>query len=271
MQETNYCAHAIDGLKQLINVLPEGLAREASLSAIGSIKKSIKFRIPDFGKIFHIREGDTLGNIINKYIPSFRLPYPVIALEFANPSKITDAEVCIIQEQIFEEELWIVLKTISRVNIDGKKLWVPRSFGAAICCESLNHVTFKQMEPEFCTEWAGNGEYAIESDLTILVQFLAALSCSNSATADAPDPNPSLNAKRKSSGKTPFFSYKTLTISASESHAKGSGNGGAHSSPRVHLRRGHIRRLTDRTVWVNSCVVGDKSKGMVVKDYQVTA
>ena len=45
--------------------------------------------------------------------------------------------------------------------------------------------------------------------------------------------------------------------------------GGTHASPRVHLRRGHIRKIADgRTVWVQACVVGSKH-GMVLKDYKL--
>ena len=76
--------------------------------------------------------------------------------------------------------------------------------------------------------------------------------------------------KREAKGKVPFFTYKVLTLKPSK-RSSGEGLGGTHASPRVHLRRGHIRRLPDKRIWVNGCVVGDKSKGMVVKDYAVPA
>ncbi|MNC48955.1 hypothetical protein D3C75_981010 [compost metagenome] len=105
--------------------------------------------------------------------------------------------------------------------------------------------------------------------VTTLAQFMAALSCSNSTAADATPPNPALNAKRRKAGKTPFFTYKVLTITTNGSASSKEGQCGTHGSPRVHLRRGHIRRLPEKTVWVNACVVGDKSKGLVQKDYKM--
>lgn len=48
--------------------------------------------------------------------------------------------------------------------------------------------------------------------------------------------------------------------------------GGTHATPRWHIRRGHWRTLADgRRVFVRECEVGDKSRGGVVKDYEVAA
>lgn len=100
-----------------------------------------------------------------------------------------------------------------------------------------------------------------------VVEFCCALSCSNVDFKDTVQPPQQLNRARAKKGLTEFFSYHVLTVGGG-SHGS-SGGGGTHASPRVHLRRGHIRRLPDKRVWVNACVVGDKSRGMVVKDYAV--
>jgi hypothetical protein len=47
-------------------------------------------------------------------------------------------------------------------------------------------------------------------------------------------------------------------------------SGGTHASPRVHLRRGHIRRLPGKNIWVNATIVGNSDLGVVIKDYSVT-
>jgi hypothetical protein len=48
--------------------------------------------------------------------------------------------------------------------------------------------------------------------------------------------------------------------------------GGTHATPRWHIRRGHWRTIADgRRVFVRECEVGDKSRGGVVKDYEVAA
>lgn len=38
---------------------------------------------------------------------------------------------------------------------------------------------------------------------------------------------------------------------------------------RVHLRRGHLRRLPGKVVWVQPAVVGTLERGVVHKDYRV--
>ena len=94
------------------------------------------------------------------------------------------------------------------------------------------------------------------------------LGCSNVDTADNPAPA-ALNKKRARTGKFPILTHKTLVIVADAKRHEKANCGGTHTSPRVHLRRGHIRRVGEsRRVWVQPCVVGSKH-GVVTKDYKV--
>lgn len=104
-----------------------------------------------------------------------------------------------------------------------------------------------------------------------IMSAMEVLACSNVAWIDNPAPK-LINKARVKKGKVPLYSYKTLHILANESGEKvRSAGNGKHASPRVHLRRGHIRRLqSGKRVWVQSCVVGDKSRGVVAKDYAVS-
>jgi hypothetical protein len=96
------------------------------------------------------------------------------------------------------------------------------------------------------------------------------LNCSN-VKPIVVDPVAALNKKRARSGKTPFFSYHVLQIDADRAQNGGGGQGGGHASPRLHLRRGHIRALPDgkRTTFVRAHLVGDANKGHVKKDYVI--
>jgi hypothetical protein len=79
-----------------------------------------------------------------------------------------------------------------------------------------------------------------------------------------------INAKRLAKSKVPFFEFKVLTLDLDEKAKSLSPNPkGTHSSPRVHLRRGHIRRLPDRSIFVRAAVVGDKGRGAVMKEYAI--
>lgn len=95
-------------------------------------------------------------------------------------------------------------------------------------------------------------------------------SCSNIIYVEH-NPPKLINEKRIKKNKVPFFSYKTLHIKNEQKEiTTNDENRKAHSSPRVHLRRGHIRKLQNGSrVWVRHCLVGDKNKGLVLHDYKV--
>lgn len=103
----------------------------------------------------------------------------------------------------------------------------------------------------------------------VVWNIFAVMACSNVRTRDH-QPDAALNKKRAKAGKVPLVSYKTLEIVVPNTRYEGGGpGGGTHASPRVHLRRGHIRKIADgKTVWVQACVVGSKH-GMVLKDYKL--
>jgi hypothetical protein len=74
----------------------------------------------------------------------------------------------------------------------------------------------------------------------------------------------------KKLGHKPLFSYWILEIDTIKSRELGVDNGGTHSSPRVHLRRGHTRQYAPgKWCWVQPCTVGNKELGMVHKDYAI--
>jgi len=78
-----------------------------------------------------------------------------------------------------------------------------------------------------------------------------------------------INKKRSQKGKVLLQDFHILTIDIFKS-AKLSSNKKDESernSPRQHLRRGHVRRLVDKAIWVNASVVG--SGDIVEKMYRV--
>lgn len=106
---------------------------------------------------------------------------------------------------------------------------------------------------------------------SLAVNTFAVIACSNVQYRDI-EPDHALQRSRAQRGKPLLFGYKILVINpAGRIEAKNDSIGGHHASPRVHLRRGHIRRLPTMNVWVQPCVVGDKTRGMVHKDYRVEA
>lgn len=76
------------------------------------------------------------------------------------------------------------------------------------------------------------------------------------------------NRRKIQMGKLPTYDWTTVYIEPSKPRTEG--KGGTHASPRLHDRRGHLRRLkTGKNVWVKAHKVGDASKGVIFHDYVV--
>lgn len=108
----------------------------------------------------------------------------------------------------------------------------------------------------------------LQASFEPLLEFCLTVNCQNVETARI-DPPPKLNSKRMKSGKAPLDSYHVLLIPG-ERQVMGSEGEGERSGPRLHWRRGHLRRLQDgRVIWVRHALVGNKEQGSVEKTYRV--
>lgn len=78
------------------------------------------------------------------------------------------------------------------------------------------------------------------------------------------------NRRKMQQGKAPTFDWTTVYIEPAK--PRSDSKGGTHASPRLHDRRGHLRRLpSGKNVWIKSCKVGDASKGAIFHDYKIEA
>ncbi|MBX3319726.1 MAG: hypothetical protein KF890_07585 [Nitrospira sp.] len=104
-------------------------------------------------------------------------------------------------------------------------------------------------------------------EIMMLIQACSVINCANVSMADIGAPA-ALNKKRREKGKQPFFSYKVLQLSDERRESRTGDGGSSHASPRMHLRRGHLRRLDSKVVWVRPSMVNPGSRtGVVWKDY----
>jgi hypothetical protein len=110
------------------------------------------------------------------------------------------------------------------------------------------------------------------SAMKIVERTLVALSCNNVQSVDN-DPPAALNKKRTKKGKLPLFTYKTLHIiqkSGSGRHLQSDDADDGRRSPRLHFRRGHVRKIGEgHLTWVQQCMVGDKKIGLIQKAYAI--
>lgn len=139
--------------------------------------------------------------------------------------------------------------------------------------DMLGEVTERYSEKMFKTD---DDFYRHLADFTAIgkfavIQLCAVLNCSNIEPRTIKPPE-RINKKRLQRGRLPLFEYKILEVKQNQGSTNTPGLGGTHASPRLHLRRGHIRRLpgtSGKTTWVQSCLVGDSKKGIIKKDYKV--
>lgn len=248
MSDTNYCAEI---LTQRVAKIPCHL------------NSSQKFRIPEMPLLDW--KGRLCEEMFQAYCTPWRLPFERIAIETPTPGHPTISGAVI---QAFEFEVddgaYAVLAYVyMRDRASGE--WDPQDYTYGIDSRGGLFITGEGDAPVDRSEYEGNGQIVYEA----LTQFVAATRCSNVQT-EMQLPPEKLNRKRAAAGKVPFFSYHVLKLEPARASSSQAGLG-SHASPRVHLRRGHVRRLPQKLAWVNACVVGNKALGMVSKDYEVRA
>jgi len=189
------------------------------------------------------------------------LPYPVVWLEFNSISPPGSA-VC--QLLLSTDEGWEAVYfsrlPATRQPMQGPLLWyeVLQSKEADVDIQFLSH------EPKGKNaETERSAKFLVENTL----RWLGALACKNVQAVENP---PTFTQRRAAAKrKRPIFSTWTLHLKPSGPRAD---HGGTHASPRVHLRRGHVREYAPgKFTWVQPAVVGRPELGMVHKDYRVDA
>jgi len=105
----------------------------------------------------------------------------------------------------------------------------------------------------------------------MVFRFLSALNCVNVQRKEL-SPDSRLQRARAKRKKQPLFSTWTLELNIPPTDTAESQLGGTHAPPRLHLRRGHPRQYAPgKWCWVQPHVVGDKTIGLVHKDYAAKA
>ncbi len=86
-----------------------------------------------------------------------------------------------------------------------------------------------------------------------------------------PEVAPTFTNRRKiAQGKMPTYDWRTVFIKTAAERSEH--KGGTHASPRLHDRRGHLRRLRNgKNVWVKPHKVGRPELGSVFHDYQISS
>lgn len=81
--------------------------------------------------------------------------------------------------------------------------------------------------------------------------------------------NDKVNARRKSEGKVPFYSYRIVSLSSRKRVTNANEIPVIGKRKRIHFRRGHWRHYEKFKTWVRWCLVGDPELGFIDKEYRL--
>lgn len=281
----------------------------SAMEAIELMGMAEKFILPDWGKIFDEHEMELCGDVkIPTRLPypivalEYPCPYddprctPMMAGELQCSKRIA---LCVETEALEEHSslLWHMhQKHTGNVDgfyvypisySDGLKLWTPPP-SAMFFPRGGNYQFFKMKTDGLITILPlGLDAYSffpeterdvravrdVADEAMSVLHLLTALCLDKGRHEVLPAPV-KLNKKRAKKGRVPMYEYKVLDIVADILHAPTSAvmphQGGTHASPRMHKRRGHIRRLASgRTTWVRNMIIGKPGAGAVEKEYSV--
>jgi hypothetical protein len=104
-----------------------------------------------------------------------------------------------------------------------------------------------------------------------VLQSLVCLETKHVRITDEAAPE-NLNKAREKRGACPISGHKIVTIDTSSAVVEMSDRSGTHASPRLHWRRGHVRRLPDgNKTKVKPCLVGDPAAARVSQEWRARA
>jgi len=269
----SYTADATEFLKSRLRSMKEGRLAFAT-ALVEHLKCCEIFKLPH-GALILPRHERGPKEMMQAFSVPVRSPYGCVAMEFTQDvAEGRDKMITICADMKDDGPIQSLLKACGAEYtgvfmtslICVGDVWGVGKYGVFFQ-ENYNRSIFK-------TDFSGltddDVEPALEnsnSPLGAFAMLTTALSCTN-VRIETTEPPAKLNAKRARNKREQIRKHHTLVVQPGKVTGSGQATG-AHASPRVHLRRGHIRRLESKNTWVNACVVGDKSRGILTKDYDV--
>jgi hypothetical protein len=272
MNVGNYSAHAIDEIKRNLGALGRNCAPfvvKGVESDIEAMSAAPKFWLDEESVALDTSVGSSFQGLL-------RLPFSTVVIEFPCAIlRIKSKQPLIVDRSGRAKSILVAREMPNQSGVEVRTYlwrnyspqWMPCGVAAILPFEYQG--TWDEVV--FAPEWVSPA-YVPHATMTgsvwPVVSLCAFLSCLN-VTTETVLPSDKINTKRLKRGQAPFDVYRVLTVEAA------SGRGGAgdgHRSPREHLRRGHIRRLSpDKQVWVSSTVVNPGAPGRVNKTYRIAA
>lgn len=252
------------------------------------IECATKFRLPFNGHLMDgVADDKSFAYVVKNFLQAQRLPFPLICLEYETDidhNKDTPCRaVLLLAEEIETSDRLpkIQLKIFKKVQLrkGNAFAWSNLKYEYIIDFEKITSQDadvfsfIKILEWELTEKGTPEKLEMITSELRVFLEFLLALSCKNIDVRKSHPPSPKENKYREKKGLPQYPQYNEVVINVNHSSKKqmSSSNTSMSSTKSPHLRRGHIRRLEDKIVWVSSAVINsDKSVNAVnLKNYKV--
>lgn len=269
MEHPNYCRNMTKQFSSSLMDRKFNGHRELLSHAIDLGKISTKFMLPNGGLLYDDPEYRALDEN-----DELHLPFDFIALEYARRlyRNEWDGEVQSSKSIIFAREHGEYIAVLPVSYIDSYGIWAPMPEAYIPKIGYFDRGQVIDGRPAIKITMSDSRIFPSDysDELGVFMCFLNVLNCGNVHIEKS---NPKKGSK-KVKAAIPFDTYHVLTI---DTHRKAEeesvGMFCSHRSPREHLRRGHIRRLSDgRRIWVNAAIVGSgKGAGVVTKDYAIVA
>jgi len=277
MNNLNYCRQMkVQFSEQVDNKAIPQKTRERMKECIELANESQKFMLPEGGAFYDDPEYKAIDDS-----ERVRLPFKNICLEYHRdkPEKF-DGDWWSSKALIFASEIEEFIFVTVVCYIDDHKIWVPFP---EIAIPNINFIVrdrkvkglgYDGIEKEYASVRFVKEDQSIPDqdygqEMYALLNFINILNCSNVKI----EKNTTKEKSKKIKTALPFDSYHVLVIDSSEKKQMDqlTGTNGGHRSPREHLRRGHIRRLSSgKKVWVNAAVVNaGRMVGVIHKDYAI--
>lgn len=189
----------------------------------------------------------------------------VAVIAFKVPYEVAELEI--------EEKIDIKFGAAILFKYPGKDVWnLSPYFSFAGLCKETGRVKVSSSVVVSCSvpsEIKQGLSLASMAASSEILYFLQLLSCSNVTMKTIVRPE-KLNKKRKEKKLPLIDDFHILKLPLSEKVRYEGKEESERSSPRLHFRRGHIRRLSENHLtWVSHCLVGDAGLGTVSKTYQL--
>lgn len=287
---SRFTSEAVESLVELQKIAKDHYPKSARAMSetIRLLRVAEKFSLPDDAMLLDLK------TYKREYAPLLRLPYPIVTLECRTsliPGRTPSSRHILIAwtdeaSTSFKVEV-ATPGTIYYTHLwldDEVKEWEPSPIVWGFHPDELVQDADGEIglttgfhnfpcHPEvFDSALAKSGEQFITDDLEQslrpLLEFCLTVNCQNVPTRTVSAPE-KLKSKRAKNKREPLYDYHVLDIPGYYA-ADSDGGSQERNGPRLHWRRGHLRRLADdRVIWVRHALVGNVEQGIASKSYRV--